>query len=53
MPIRYHQRFANWLRYRYTLHRLQSLDDRLLTDMGLSRNTVAEKLKQADRQKCG
>ena len=53
MPMKPHHRLARWLRYRYALYTLQSLDDWLLTDMGLSRDTVAEKLKEADRQKYG
>jgi uncharacterized protein YjiS (DUF1127 family) len=48
-----HHRIARWLRYRYALHRLQSLDDWLLADLGLSRETLAETVKEADRQKYG
>ena len=47
MPIRYHQRFANWLIYRRALSRLNHIDNRLLADMGLTRDTMVEKLKQA------
>jgi uncharacterized protein YjiS (DUF1127 family) len=45
-----HQRFANWLRYRHTLFVLGGFDDHLLTDMGLSRDTLAERIREADRQ---
>lgn len=50
MPNRYHQRFTNWLTYRYALYQLGHVDDRLLADMGLTRDTMVEKLKRAHQQ---
>ena len=39
----------NWLQYRRTLHALQRLDDRMLSDIGLSRSDLPAAAKAANR----